>query len=140
MHPNLLLRHWTQSVNTMQKKNVNTRRRRTIACLFHFHISNSRHVRFNLTFQFQTILQFSALNMDLVTTRVCSGQRPRQVDNCGSSGSTYILAQTLTRRISTVTFDNTAVVLLKSALANYMTQFIVYTSTLFKQLHGSKWT
>lgn len=43
---------------------------------FLFPHSNSRHVYFNLTFQFQIVLQFSALNMDLVSTCVRSGWRP----------------------------------------------------------------
>lgn len=49
---------------------------------FSISTSNSRHVHFNLTFQFQMLLQFGALNMGLVSTR--SGWRPRQADNCKS--------------------------------------------------------
>lgn len=60
--------------------NVNTRRRCTIAALSVFSHSNSEHAHFNLTFQFQMLLQLAALNGDLVITRVRSafGDRDRR--------------------------------------------------------------
>lgn len=98
--------------------------------------SNSRHVHFNLTFQFQMLLQFSALNRDLVITCVRSGLETMtgwQLQESSSRNTVHILPFPLIHNISECNFwqqSGAVAKLFYGKLRHSALRCIVYMGTL----------